>query len=100
MGFFSACLCVLINSQSPRRAKCTRQYTLVRRRQANIRVAHFSPTARNRQENLGRLLHKRRLLLQRNHQISVPPCLGGQRSKFPASYTKSWQSCVGVLFHP
>ena len=48
----------------------------------------------------GRLLHKRRLLLQRKHQISVPPCLRGQRSKFPASYTKSRQSCVGVLFHP
>src|SRR5207249_7171792 len=41
-----------------------------------------------------------RLLLQRKHQISVASCLRGQRSKFPASYTKSWQSCVGVLFHP
>src|SRR6266550_8867628 len=58
------------------------------------------PAARNRQENLGRLLHKRRLLLQRKHQISVPPCLRGQQSKFPAPYTKSRQSCVGVLFHP
>src|SRR5438874_13139863 len=57
------------------------------------------PAARNRQENLGRLLNKRRLLLQRKHQISVPPCLRGQRSKFPASYTKSRQSCVRVLFH-
>ena len=57
-------------------------------------------SVRNRQENLGRLLHKRRLLLRRKHQISVPPCLRGQRSKFPASYTKSRQSCVGVLFHP
>ena len=47
----------------------------------------------------GALLHKRRLLLQRKHQISVSPCLRGQRSKFPASYTKSRQSCVGVLFH-
>jgi hypothetical protein len=28
------------------------------------------------------------------------PCLRGQRSKFPASYTKSRQSCVGVLFRP
>src|SRR5438270_3384244 len=100
MGFFSACLCVLINSQSPRCSECTRQYILARRGQANMRVSHLSPAARNRQENLGRLLHKRRLLLQRKHQISVPPCLRGQRSKFPASYTKSRQSCVGVLFHP
>src|ERR1700730_3652643 len=99
MGFFSACLCVLINSQSPRRSECTRQYILARRR-ANMRVSHLSPAARNRQENLGRLLHKRRLLLQRQHQISVPPRLRGQRSKFPASYTKSRQSCVGVFFHP
>src|SRR5438132_1476078 len=99
-GFFSACLCVLINSQSPRCSECTRQYILARRGQANMRVSHLSPAARNRQENLGRLLHKRRLLLQRKHQISVPPCLRGQRSKFPASYTKSRQSCVGVLFHP
>src|SRR4029077_8449379 len=63
--FFSACLCVLINSQFPRRSDCTRQSILARRRQANMRVPHFSPAARNRQENLGRLLHKRRLLLQR-----------------------------------
>jgi hypothetical protein len=27
------------------------------------------------------------------------PCLRGQRSKFPASYTKTRQSCVGVLSH-
>src|SRR6266704_6061412 len=93
-GFFSACLCVLINSQLPRPSECTRQYILARRRQANMRVSHLSPAARNRQENLGRLLHKRRLLLQRKHQISVPPCLRGQRSNFPASYTKSRQSCV------
>src|SRR6266480_4330095 len=99
-GFFSACLCVLINSQSPRRLECTRQYILARRRQANMRVSHLSPAARNRQENLGRLLHKRRLLLQRKHQISVPPLLRGQRSKFPASYTKSRQSCVRVFFYP
>src|SRR5947207_8540845 len=65
--FFSACLCVLINSQFPRRSECTRQYILARRRQANVRVSHLSPAARNRQENLGRLLHKRRLLLQRKH---------------------------------
>src|SRR6202035_6082603 len=100
MGFFSACLCVLIISQFPRRSESTRQYILARRRQANMRVSHLSPAARNRQENLGGLLHKRRLLLQRKHQISIPPCLRSQRSKFSASYTKSWQSCVGVLFHP
>src|SRR5439155_5210124 len=75
MGFFSACLCVLINSQFPRRSECTRQYILARRRQANMRVPHLSPAARNRQENLGCLLHKRCLLLQRKHQISVPPLL-------------------------
>src|ERR1700704_1837814 len=59
-----------------------------------------SPSRQDRQENLGRLLHKRRLLLQRKHQISAPLLARGQRSKFPASYTKSRQSCVGVLFHP
>src|SRR6266568_2778825 len=72
-GILSACLCVLINSQFPRCSDCTRQYILARRRQANMRVSHLSPAVRNRQENLGRLLHKRRLLLRRKHQISVPP---------------------------
>jgi hypothetical protein len=100
MRFFSACLCVLIDSQFPSRSECTRQYIPARRRQANMRVSHLSPAARNRQENLGCFLHKRRLLLQRKHQISVPSCLRGQRSKFPAPYTKSRQSCVGVLLHP
>src|SRR5207245_9818669 len=99
-GGFSACLCVLINSQFPRRSECTRQYILARRRQANVRVSYLSPATRNRQENLGRLLHKRRLLLQRKHQISVASCLRGQRSKFPASYTKSRQSCVRFLLYP
>src|SRR5207302_1599173 len=45
-GFFSACLCVLINSQFPRRSECTRQYILARRRQANMRVSHLSPAGR------------------------------------------------------
>src|ERR1700681_1187514 len=40
-----------------------------------MRVSHLSPAARNRQENLGRLLHKRRLLLQRKHQIFRTPLL-------------------------
>jgi hypothetical protein len=99
MRFFSACLCVLINSQFPRRSECTRQYILVRRCQANMRVSHLSPAARNRQENLGCLLHKRCLLLQRKHQISVALCLRRERSKFPTSYTKRRQSRVRVLFH-
>ena len=97
-GFFSACLCVLINSQVPRRSECTRQYVLACR-QANMGVSHFSPSARDWQENLGRLLHKRCLLLQRKHQISVALCLRRERSKFPASYTRSRQSRVRILFH-
>src|SRR5882724_11003795 len=98
-GVLSACLCVLINSQFPCRSECTRQYILARRRQANMRVSHLSPAAGNRQENLGRLLHKRRLLLQRKHQISVALCLRRERGKFPTSHTKSRQSRVRVLFH-
>src|SRR5207253_278242 len=100
MRVCSARLCVLVNSQFPRRSQCTRQHILARRRQANMRVSHLSPAASNRQEDPGRLFHKRRLLLQGKHQVSVPSCLGGQRSKFPASYTKRRQSCVGVLLHP
>src|SRR5437667_7487457 len=66
-GFFSACLCVLINSQFPRRSDCTRQYILARRRQPHIRLYHLSPAARNRKANLRPILHKRRLLLQLKH---------------------------------
>src|SRR5207249_6941081 len=80
-------------------SECIRQYILARRRQANMRVSHLSPAAMNRQENLGCLLHKRCLLLQRKHQISVALCLRRERSKFPTSYTKSRQSRVRVLFH-
>jgi hypothetical protein len=40
------------------------------------------PAARNRQENLGRLLHKGRLLLQRKHQISVPPACEASEANF------------------
>src|SRR5713226_1144094 len=99
MGFFSASLCVLINSQFPRRSECTRQYILARLCQADMRVSHLSPAARNRQENLGCLLHESCLLLQGKHQISVALCLRRERSKFPTPYTKSRQSRVRVLFH-
>ncbi len=64
-----------------------------------MRVSHFSPPARDWQENLWRLLHKRCLLLQRKHQISVALCLRGERSKFSTAYPKSRQSRVRVLFH-
>src|SRR5882724_4911568 len=81
-GFLSACFCVLFNSQLTRRSECTGQNILARRRQANMRLSHLSPAARNRQENLGRLLHKRRLLLQRKHQISVPPACEASEANF------------------
>ena len=100
MLLFSACLCVLISSQFPCCSERARQYILARRRQANMCVSHLSPATRNRQENLRRLLHKGRLQLKRKHEVSVPLCLRGQRSEFPASNTKSRQSCVGVLFDP
>src|SRR5215469_8577185 len=86
MGILSTCLCVLVSSQFPRRSDCTCKDILARGRQTNMRVSHLSPAAGNRQENLGRLLHKRRLLLERKHQISVPPCLRGQRSKLSTSH--------------
>src|SRR5258708_2916291 len=60
---FPARLCVLLNSQFPRGSECARQHILACRCQANMRVSHFSPAARNGQENLGGLLNKRRLLL-------------------------------------
>src|SRR5207249_10525173 len=81
LGFFGLSL-HSYNSQFPCRSECTRQYILARRRQANMRVSHLSPSARNRQENLGRLLHKRRLLLQRKHQISVPPACEATEANF------------------
>src|SRR5204863_2332791 len=65
IGFLPGRLLVLIHSQFPRRPERTRQYILARSRQANMRVPHPSPAARNRQESPGRLLHKRRLLVQR-----------------------------------
>ena len=64
-----------------------------------MRVPHSSPAARNRQENLGRLLYKRRLFFQSKHQISVALRLRGQRSKLPSSCTESRQPCVGVLLN-
>jgi len=62
-------------------------------------VSHLSPAARNGQENFWRFLYKCRLLLQCKHQISVACCLRRQRSKLPASDSKSRQSRVRVLFH-
>src|SRR5437879_12560060 len=82
MGFFRLVFAFLSIRGFPSRSECTRQYILARRRQANMRVSHLSPAARNRQENLGRLLHKRRLLLQRKHQISVPPACEASEAHF------------------
>jgi hypothetical protein len=48
-----------------------------------MRMSHPSPPARNGQENLGRFLHERRLMIKRKRQVSVALRLGGQRSKSP-----------------
>src|SRR5258707_15727523 len=50
-GFFSACLCVLINSQFPRCSECAHQYILARRRQANYACV---PSFPSRQESAGK----------------------------------------------
>jgi hypothetical protein len=47
-------------------------------------VSRLSKATRNRKENVGRLLDEGGLLFWRKHQISVPSCLRGERSKFPA----------------
>src|SRR5438128_1324886 len=62
-------------------------------------MAHSSPPARDGQEDLGRLLHKRRLLLQRKRQVSVTGRLRGERSKSCASYAEGRQSSVLNLFY-
>ena len=99
LGVPAACLCVFVTSEFPCRSKRTGEYILACDNQANVGVSHLSPAARNGQENLGRFLYERGLLLQGEHQISVALRLGGERSEFPASYTKRGQSCVGVFFH-
>ena len=87
VGVLAACLCVLVNSEFPRRSECTRECILARGRQANMRVSHLSPAARNGQENLRRLLHKGRLLLQGEHQISIAPLLA-RRAKRISGLTR------------
>src|SRR6266699_3596003 len=83
---FSACLCVPVDAQFPRRPDRARQYLLARCRETYMRVAHSSPTARNRQENLRRLLDKRRLFLERQHQISEPSaCEASEANFLPAT---------------
>src|SRR5690349_3877950 len=62
-------------------------------------MPHFSPAARDWQKNLGRFLHKGGLLFERKHQISVALSLRREGSEFPASYTKSGQTGVRILFH-
>jgi hypothetical protein len=47
--FFLACLCLLVHAQFPRRSEYTGHYIPARRRQANVRVSHLSPAARNPQ---------------------------------------------------
>src|SRR6516162_8615123 len=58
---------------------------------------HLSPAARNRQENLGRFLHKRRLLVERKHQISVPPDCAACEANFLPPRRKAgnpaWEYC-------
>src|SRR5467141_3767261 len=97
-GFFSACLCVLINSQFPRRSECTVSTSSLAAARRRC-VCPIFPQPPGIGRKISGALHKRCLLLQRKHQISVALCLRRERSKFPTSYTKSRQSRVRVLFH-
>lgn len=63
-----------------------------------MRVSHPSPAAGNRQENRGGFLDKGGLLLEGQHEISVAFGLRRERSEFAASYTKTWESGVRILF--
>src|SRR5580700_9635738 len=91
----SACLCVLNNSQSPSRSECTRQYILARRRQANMRVSHLSPAPRNRQENLGPLLHKRPCCSSVSIRFPYPPASEASEANFlpptPKAGNPAWE---------
>ena len=64
-----------------------------------MRMSHPSEPARYGQENLGRFLHERRLMLKRKRQVPVALGLGGEGSKSPTSHTKGGQPSVGDLFH-
>jgi len=78
---FSACLCVLINSQFPRR-RSARVSNILARRQANLRVSHLSPAAGNRQENLGRLLANAACCTSVSIRFQYPPACEASESNF------------------
>ena len=85
MGILSA-LCVLINSQFPRRLECTRQYILARH-QANMRMSHLSQPHRNRQE------------FERRHPDFPTPLVARRARQISWLLQKNRRSSVGVLFH-
>src|SRR5438876_10364820 len=82
MGVLSACLCILINSQFPRRSECTLSTSsLAAARRICVCPIFPQPPGIGRKIS-GALPHTRRLLLQRKHQISVPPACEASEANF------------------
>jgi len=59
-----------------------------------------SPSAVDGQEHVRQLLDKRRLLLWREHQISVALFFVRQRRENPSPYAEVHRTHVRALFHP
>jgi len=60
--------------------------------------SHTSPTTRNGDENFGQFLHERRLLLRREHQVSVALVCRGERRKNSAAHPEVRFANVRILF--
>lgn len=60
--------------------------------------APLSPSTRYRQEELGQLRDESRLLLRREHEVSVALALRGKRGEDSAAHAEIGRAPVGTLF--
>src|SRR5580698_6422578 len=73
-----ACFRVLFLPQLPGDAQSAGQDILISLGQANMRRSHSSPAAMDGKKNFGHLLDERRLLFEREHQVSISLFGGGE----------------------
>ena len=78
-AFHPLALCILLDSRFSCSPQCTGEYVLARGSQADMRMSHLSPPARNGQKNMRRLFYERRLLLKCKLQVSEALCLRSLR---------------------
>src|SRR5262249_49721179 len=95
---FAALAGAFVDAEFPGSAEGAREYVLVGRGKANVRVTHLSKTAGDGQEDIGRFFDERSLDFGSEGQVAVAFRLRSERSKPGACDAEGRQTGMGDFF--